>query len=114
MAALSTLALIGLGLAAGGAVYQGVEAHKAASQAEDQANQQKADQDKLLADEKKKQTEQETLAKNTQIQSENRSRQKTLAAGAYGRGGTIISGPTGVPVTGQAPPQGAYKTLLGQ
>lgn len=107
----TALVLTGLGAAAsaGGAAYQAVEAHSARQDAKRQAEQQAAEQNRLLEEEKKRQAEQESADAERVATQQARQRQRALAGGAQGRAGTILTSPLGV--MGEA--QTAGKTLLG-
>ena len=92
-------------VALGSAAYSGVTAADARSDAKKQAEEQQASASKLRKD---AENQQANLEKST-AGKDAKERQKKLAAGATGRGDTLLTGPSGN--VGDVP--GEKKTLLG-
>lgn len=117
MAAVSTIiAASALAVAAAGTGYSIYSAEEAKSKAEREANEQEKRQEKILADQKAQREQikadeaelQDSLTQEAERDTQ-KARQRSLAAGAQGRGSTILTSPLGVPGSANT----AGKTLLG-
>jgi hypothetical protein len=110
MAAIST-ALVAV--AAAGAAYQGVEAHKARKDAKAEMGRQNAEQKKLESEAAAKKKQDEAVARERAKQAALRGNQAATAG--IGRSDTILTSPLGTVGSGGAPGMGsgAKKTLLG-
>ena len=116
--AATTLAVVGVAIAAGTAAYQVHSAEQAKGDARNAAKEQDTKQKKL----EKEAADQAASSEASKAQAANRARQKASAsaAGAMGRSDTILTGPQGVandaiggtPTVGAAPTE-TKKTLLG-
>jgi hypothetical protein len=104
-----TAGIIGAVASVGGTAYGIKKTVDAKNDAQDAAKEQKEQQAKLEAELKDK----ELKDQSTDAMLKTRNRQKSLAAGAQGREGTILTSPLGVSDASGAAPGAAGKTLLG-
>lgn len=89
--------VVGAASAAGTGAYSIVEANEQKKEGKDAAARQRAEQERLIKEKQQKEADAATLEKATMQRDQLRQGQKTKAAAAGGRAGTILTSPLGLP-----------------